>query len=87
MCISGVDTDIFKPHTCLSASTSKAHITGVSTDNILKCGQWSTDSTFYKFYCRTLSGMITQEVLNFLTAFCLQLIVHTTFCPLHFKAG
>ena len=32
-------------------------------------------------------GLITQEVLNFLTAFCLQLIVHKTFCPLLFKAA
>ena len=54
MRISGVDTDIFKPHSCRSASTSKAHITGVSIDNILKCGQWSSDSTFYKFYCRNI---------------------------------
>ena len=54
MRISGVDTDIFKPHSCRSASTSKAHISGVSIDNILKCGQWSSDSTFYKFYCRNI---------------------------------
>ena len=54
MRISGVDTDIFKPHSCRSASSSKADITGVSIDNILKCGQWSSDSTFYKFYCRNI---------------------------------
>ena len=35
MCIGGVDTDIFLPHTCRSASTCKAHITGVSIDNKL----------------------------------------------------
>ena len=87
MRISGVDTDIFKPHSCRSASTSKAHITGVSIENILKCGQWSSDSTFYKFYCRTLTVMITQKVVNFFTAFCRQLIVHNTFGSLHFKAG
>ena len=52
--ISGADTDIFKPHRCRSASNSKAHITGVSIDNILKCGQWSSDSTFYKFYYRNI---------------------------------
>ena len=47
MRISGADTDIFKPHSCRSASTSTARITGVSTENILKCGQWSANSTFY----------------------------------------
>ena len=73
MRISGVDIDIFKPHSCRSASTSKAHITGVSIDNMLKCGQWSTDSTFCKFYCRNIDWN-NQAVLNFLTAFCLQLI-------------
>ena len=85
MRISGVDTDIFKPHSCRSASTSKEHITGVSIDNILKCGQWSSDSTFYKFYCRNIDCQITQEVLNFLLAFCLKLIVHNTFGSLHSK--
>ena len=42
---------------------------------------------FTNFIVRTFTGMITQKVLNFLTAFCLQLIVRKTFCPLHFKAS
>ena len=40
---------------------------------------------FTNFIVETFSGPLTKKVLNFLTAFCLQLIVHKTFCPLHFQ--
>ena len=69
MRISGVATDIFKPHSCRSASTSKAHITGVSIDNILKCGQWSPIVYFTNFIVGTSTGLITQVVLSFLQHF------------------
>ena len=87
MSIGGVDMDIFKPHTCRSASTGKAHITGVSIDNYSNADSGVPIVHFTNFIAGHLSGMITQEVLNFFTAFCLQLIVHKTFCPLYFKAG
>ena len=48
--VSGVNTDTFTAHSCRAASTSKAMSSGVALDVILKAGQWSTDSTFYKFY-------------------------------------
>ena len=47
---SGVDTKIFKPHSRRSASTSAATNAGVTIDNVLKQGNWTNASTFYKYY-------------------------------------
>ena len=54
MTTSGIDTSHFKPHSCRSASTSSASNAGISIANILKAGQWSKESTFYKFYKRNI---------------------------------
>ena len=43
---SGVDTKIFKPHSCRSASTSAGANAGVTTDNVLKQGNWTNANTF-----------------------------------------
>ena len=49
MHLSGIDTSIFKAHSCRSASSSKASLS-VSLESILKAGQWSQHSTFYTYY-------------------------------------
>ena len=49
---SGVDTTLFNPHSCRSASSSTAKSLGVPLHKILKSGQWAIESTFYKFYQR-----------------------------------
>ncbi|MEO0683599.1 MAG: tyrosine-type recombinase/integrase [Cyanobacteria bacterium J06649_11] len=46
----GIDTNMFKAHSTRSASTSKASSVGVSLNEIVKRGQWASDSTFKKFY-------------------------------------
>ena len=45
----------------------------------------ASKDTTANFIVGTLTVMITQEMLNFLMAFCLQLIVHNTFDSLHSK--
>ncbi len=50
---SGIDTDIFKAHSSRGAATSAAKLAGVSGDDILATANWSTDSTFNKFYFRS----------------------------------
>ena len=45
-----VDTNVFTPHSCRSASTSKAKAVGISRSDIMKKAGWSRDSTFKKFY-------------------------------------
>ena len=47
---SGINTDIFKAHSVRSAATSAAANAGVTTNDILKAADWSSESVFQKFY-------------------------------------
>ena len=47
---SGIDTTIFQAHSIRAAASSKAHNMGLSTEDILKKGNWSQKSTWQKFY-------------------------------------
>ena len=46
----GIDTSIFKAHSVRSASTSAASTQGVTTEDILGAADWSTESSFQRFY-------------------------------------
>lgn len=46
----GVDTSIFGPHSFRGAASSTAHNMAVTTNDILKAADWSSDSVFQKFY-------------------------------------
>jgi len=48
--ISGIDSNIFQPHSKRSASTSKALSKGVNISDILKMGNWSNESVWQKVY-------------------------------------
>ena len=50
----GIDTSLFKAHSCRAASTSKAKVMGLSLQEILKRGQWSRESTWQKHYCKPI---------------------------------
>jgi len=58
--LAGIDTYYFKGHSTRAASTTKACQLGVTVVEIIKTGQWTTDSTFKKFYHKDL-----QSVENF----------------------
>ena len=47
---SGIDTNTFTAHSYRGATTSKAIVHGVSLDVILKTANWSSESTFRRFY-------------------------------------
>ena len=51
---SGIDTSQYAAHSCRSASSSKAKVSGVPMEQILKCGQWKTSHTFVKFYNKNI---------------------------------
>ena len=51
---SGVNTIVFKPHSCRSASTSKGKCQGLAIADILKQASWSNVNTFLKHYCRNI---------------------------------
>ena len=61
MKLAGIDTKVFGPGSCRSASNSKASAVGIPLDTILKYGTWSNSSTFYRFYCRDVVGMVDEE--------------------------
>ena len=50
----GIDTSVFKAHSCRSASSSKARDAGVSVVKILKKGGWKSVHTFKTIYSRDI---------------------------------
>ena len=52
--MSGINTDIFKPHSTRSASSSHARLSGLSLSDILKRGSWSNETTWDKFYNKSI---------------------------------
>ncbi|XP_050294503.1 uncharacterized protein LOC126734803 [Anthonomus grandis grandis] len=64
---SGIDTNIFKPHSTRHSATSAAFRAGISMESICKTAGWSTaTSTFAKFYNRPIinSEEFAVKVLN-----------------------
>jgi len=61
---SGVDTNVFKPHSTRSASTSKVNSkisgSGLSLKDILKRENWSNENTWQKFYNKTIKTTETK---------------------------
>ena len=47
---SGIDISMFAAHLVRGASSSAAAMAGVTTNDILKAADWSTDSVFRRFY-------------------------------------
>ena len=56
--IAGINTNVYKPQSCRSASTSKARVNGVSITDILKQGCWKSQNTSPKLYSEVI---INQE--------------------------
>ena len=52
VCQAGIDTEAFSAHSTRSASTSKARMVGVSLEDIVRAANWSSTSTFSRFYHR-----------------------------------
>ena len=46
----GIDTEIFSAHSTRGASSSAAANVGITTNDILKAANWSSESAFQKFY-------------------------------------
>ena len=61
----GVDTERFTAHSTRSASSSRARARGVPIAEILKMANWTSDSTFERFYYRSeCSAAYTRAVLQ-----------------------
>ena len=62
---SGIDTSIFKAHSVRSAATSAAANQGVTLEDILKAADWSTESSFQRFYYKPVrSTKFAETVLS-----------------------
>ena len=49
----GVNTSIFAAHSVRGASSSSAATADITTNDILKAANWSSESVFQKFYYRS----------------------------------
>ncbi len=54
----GIDTNIFSAHSTRGAAASKAASSGAPIHSILKQGNWSRESTFARFYNRTVDSHV-----------------------------
>ena len=58
---SGVNTNMYKPHSCRSASTSKASSLGMPLHTILQSADWSNEKTFYNYYKKVIEEITPQD--------------------------
>ena len=60
-----MDMEIFKAHSVQSVSTSAAVTSGITTGDILKAADWSSEAVFQKFYHKPIkSGDFGKVVLS-----------------------
>ena len=57
----GICTNIYKAHSCRTASSSKAKQIGMSVPEIFERGCWSTNSTFKTFYDKDIINNNTDD--------------------------
>ena len=62
--LSGIDTSKFKGHSYRSAFSSAAKMVGMSLNDILKTADWSSASTFRKFYYRDIDDNNKSNYIN-----------------------
>ena len=55
---SGIDTEIFKPHSTRVTSNSLAYKLGMPLQEVLKRGQWSNVGTFFTYYFREIEDSL-----------------------------
>ena len=60
----GVDTAVFKAHSVRGASSTAASEKGASMEDILRTADWSTDSTFRRFFRPSHNNSYAQTVLR-----------------------
>ena len=58
---SGIDTEIFKPHSTRVVSNSAAYILSMPLPEKLKRGQWSKAGTFFTYYFREIEESLDEQ--------------------------
>ena len=65
VCQADIDTSIFKAHSTRSATALAAANAGITTGDILKVADWSSETVFTKFYYKPFrSGAFGEVVLS-----------------------
>ncbi|CAF1341756.1 unnamed protein product [Didymodactylos carnosus] len=54
MTLAGIDTKLFRTHSCRAAATLKAKVHGLSIEQTISVARWSNVKTFKRFYEREL---------------------------------
>ena len=52
----GIDISLYKAHSTRAASTSKAGMAGIRLEEIVKQGNWSSSSTFERYYRKPIDS-------------------------------
>ena len=60
----GIDTDIFKAHSVRGAAATSSFNIGIPLQDILKLVDWSTDSTFRRFYYKPTNQPLVARSLR-----------------------
>ncbi|KZS06238.1 Uncharacterized protein APZ42_030369 [Daphnia magna] len=60
----GVDTDVFGANSTRGAAASKAAVSGLSIEAILRAGSWARESTFRRFYNRSAEPTFESAVFG-----------------------
>ena len=58
---SGIDTEIFQPHSTRVGSNSAAYKLGILLQEVLKRGQWSNAGTFFIYYFRVIKDLLDEQ--------------------------
>lgn len=53
----GIDTKVFGAHSARGAMASKAFSLGARLEDIMNAADWSSDSTFKRFYFKPVSSI------------------------------
>jgi hypothetical protein len=64
----GINTEIYGAHSTRAASTSAAHKKNIDTNRILSAAGWSNETTFSKFYNKTIVDLAKNYGADLLSA-------------------
>ena len=79
----GISTGLFSPHSCRSATTSKADTSGTSITTILQSANWSRTSTFKKLCLKVIQKVYPNLSNEEIYLMCIQITKEKYFVVLH----
>ena len=59
----GIDTSMFKAHSAMGAAVTATANVGITTEDIFKAADWSSDTVFEKFYYKPTKDTRFEQVV------------------------